>query len=145
MINSKEFSCVVLKEVTHLKTLSRIFDTVFEAETNSAEETPLIQNPSLCAIGAMYENTIVGGLVAYELPLLNGTKEMYLYDIAILPDFQRRGIGTMLIATLKDEAKQRGASTIFVEAEADDTAAVAFYRTLESEEIAVRHFNISIP
>lgn len=144
MSELKKISCVVLHDTSHLKTLSSIFGHVFETEAGVSETASQNLGPHLCAIGAMNDKDLVGGLVAYELPLINGPKEMYLYDIAVLPDFQRQGIGTMLIEGLKAEAKRRGVSTIFVEAEADDVGAVAFYRTLNCEEIAVNHFNISV-
>lgn len=86
-----------------------------------------------------------GGLSAHELPLISGAKEFYLYDIGVLPEYQKIGIGTGLINELKYEARSRDISTIFVEAEADDESAVAFYRSLDEEEFAVQHFNLSVP
>jgi len=136
----------IINSVKELAMLRSLLDTVFETESkeNKGFFDSFITNPSICAIGAFLDNKLVGGLVAYELLLLRGEKEFYLYDIAVLPIEQKKGIGTGLITTLIKEAKQRQVSTIFVEAEADDLGALAFYRSLMAEELAVRHFNIDV-
>ncbi len=148
MSGAQQIVCTVLKDTEQLQTLARIFETTFaEGEQSSHVSAMVVTYPEdshFCAIGAMCDDTLVGGLVAYELPLLKGTKEMYLYDIAVLPSHQQQGIGTLLIDALKDEARRRGVSTIFVEAEAEDVGAVAFYRSLLGEEITVHHFNIPV-
>ena len=96
------------------------------------------------ALAAYDDSQLVGGLVAYELRLVSGAVGFYLYDIAVDTAFRRRGIGKALIQELRAIAEKRGASTIFVEAEEDDTEAVDFYRSLGVEELRVRHFNIPL-
>lgn len=134
-----------LTTVQQLQQLRDLFNTVFETNNVFTQVVPhtIAENLALCAVGAICDSKIVGGLVAYELPQLSGEKELYLYDIAVLPSYQRSGIGKGLIQKLKEEAILRGASIIFVEAEADDSNAVAFYRSLNAEEVSVCHFNIS--
>ncbi len=137
-----------LSDLEEIRQLQKVFQNAFEG-SDSKKHLALVQKENhvdsdVCIIGAISDSRVIGGLVAYELRLLNGTKEMYLYDIAVLPEFQKKGIGTKLIDLLKEEGRRRGATTIFVEAEADDDTAVAFYRSLGEEELEVRHFNISI-
>lgn len=138
----------VLRKVVELEQLRALFATVFATQGVSAGEVvPQTVAPvgeGVCAIGAWVADDLVGGLIAYELPLLSGIKEMYLYDIAVLPAHQRQGIGTGLIAALKAEASVRGITTVFVDAEADDVEAVAFYRSLGVAELSVRHFTIPV-
>jgi ribosomal protein S18 acetylase RimI-like enzyme len=82
--------------------------------------------------------------IAFEMCPIHGSKELYLYDIAVHPNHQKQGIGTKLIELLREEAKARGVATIFVEAESEDAGAVAFYRKLGGEEVAVNHFNFNL-
>lgn len=136
----------VIETVEGLQKLHNVLSLAFETQSTTSENALSVISASkyICAIGALRDGEIVGGLISYELPLLKGEKELYLYDIGVLPTEQKKGIGRGLIKFLIEEAKKRGASTIFVEAEADDDGAVAFYRSLNVEELAVRHFNIPV-
>lgn len=129
-----------------LQKLVSIFDIVFEKKSDPDinDLKNIILNKSIINLGAFADDTLVGGLSAHELALISGNKEFYIYDIGVLSEYQKMGIGTGLINELKKEAKERGISTIFVEAEADDEGAVSFYRSLNEEEIIVRHFNIKV-
>jgi len=135
-----------IKNVEDLQKLVVVFNIVFEKNDNPSAEylNDLIINNTVLNLGAFVENSLVGGISAHELTLTSGIKEFYIYDIGVLPEYQKMGIGTGLIKELKKEAETRGISTIFVEAEADDEGAVAFYRSLNEEEIKVQHFNLSI-
>jgi aminoglycoside 3-N-acetyltransferase I len=145
-ISSSPLQLNVLNTAQELLQLRELFKLVFEStpKVDNVNLDAISSSPSIYALGAFLDTTLVGGLIAYELPLLNGTKEMYLYDIAVLPTYHRQGVGTGLINALKTEAASRGVTTIFVEAEDDDEEAVAFYRSLGGEEIGVRHFNIHV-
>jgi aminoglycoside 3-N-acetyltransferase I len=135
-----------LENINELRELSRVFALAFESGYTLTElylET-MLQNPMCVIFGAFSDQEIVGGLVAFEMMPMHGTKELYVYDIAVHPAYQRNGIGVKLVNALKDEAKVRGVGTIFVEAELEDKDAIAFYRAIGGEEIVVGHFNFKI-
>ncbi len=134
-------------QVSELMELHMLFDRVFEEENEGvtlAEAEVLVAREDICILVAHNSTNVVGGLVAYELPLLRGEKEYYLYDIAVDEAQQKQGIGTRLIEALKERARERGISTIFVDAEASDEGALTFYRSLKpcAGEAEVRHFTI---
>jgi aminoglycoside 3-N-acetyltransferase I len=104
----------------------------------------MLDNPACIIVGVTAEGKTIGGLVAFEMTPIHGTKELYIYDIAIHPDFQKQGLGKKLIETIKEEARARGVGTIFVEAEREDEGAVAFYRAIGGEEVKVNHFNFTL-
>ena len=135
-----------LTTVSELYALADVFARAFESAypLTDTYATQVVSDKRQCILGAWLDTTLVGGLVAYEMQPLHGTKEFYIYDIAVDPAHQKRGIGTMLLTQLESEARARGIGTICVEAEADDDGAVAFYRSLQGEEIAVRHFNFKV-
>lgn len=135
-----------IENINELRELSKVFALAFESEytlTGVYLET-MLQNPICVIFGAISDQEIVGGLVAFEMTPMHGTKELYVYDIAVHLAYQRKGIGAKIVNALKDEAKVRGVGTIFVEAELEDKDAVAFYRAIGGEEIVFGHFNFKI-
>lgn len=135
-----------LQSITELQELISVFSQAFESEYSTSETylKTVLENKAAIRLGAFSEQKIVGGLIAFEMTPIHGIKELYIYDIAVHPEYQKRGIGAKLIEHLKAEAKNRDIGTIFVEAESEDEGAVAFYRKIGGEEIAVNHFNFTV-
>ncbi len=129
-----------------LRALIAVFATSFETDYDVNDDYlhDMIANPSCLILGAAVEGKIVGGLVAFEMTPIHGDKELYLYDIAVHPEHQKKGIGTKLVEYLKTEAVARGVRTIFVEAESGDEGAVSFYRAVGGQELSVNHFNFKL-
>ena len=69
----------------------------------------------------------------------------YIYDLAVLKDFQRQGIGKSLVKHLKEYCKKEGFDEVFVQADRTDDYAVDFYRmTKPTNEEDVIHFYYSL-
>lgn len=64
-------------------------------------------------------------------PLLN------IHDIAVSPRFQRRGIGSALLAAVEAEARERGCCKITLEVLEGNVSAVAAYRKAGFEAYAL--------
>lgn len=64
--------------------------------------------------------------------------EAELLTIAVAPDQRRKGLGTELLRTVLDEARKRGAQTIFLEVAAGNLAALALYSAHGFGEVARR-------
>lgn len=91
----------------------------------------LLQRPGFWAIAAFVDGAIVGGITAHTLPLTNAeTSEIFVYDIAVRPDQQRKGVGRRLIGALREEAAAAGVTVLFVLADNEDAHALDFYRAL---------------
>lgn len=58
--------------------------------------------------GAEYHVVLCGGGAAGRLYVVRWTKEIRIMDIALLPEFRRRGIGSALLNDLIAEAKDSG-------------------------------------
>jgi aminoglycoside 3-N-acetyltransferase I len=83
------------------------------------------------AFAATDRGTIVGGLTAHTLMMTRFEgAEVFLYDIAVVADHQRRGIGRALIEALRREALNQGISTVFVPVDDEDVEALHFYTAL---------------
>lgn len=135
-----------IEKLDELKRLIQVFTLAFETEYNTTDKylENMLANKNMLTLAAFLEDEVIGGLVAFEMTPIHGTKELYIYDIAVHPKKQKQGVGSKLLDQLKLEAKEIGVGTIFVEAEADDTGAVAFYRAIGGEEIPVSHFNFNL-
>jgi aminoglycoside 3-N-acetyltransferase I len=64
----------------------------------------LLTRSDFWGLTAMYQDTVVGGLTAHTLMMTayEGA-EVFLYDIAVEPAYQRRGVGRRLIAALRTQ------------------------------------------
>lgn len=64
--------------------------------------------------------------------------EATLFNIAVHPDFQRRGLGRELLQHLIDELIQRDVMTLWLEVRASNLAAIELYRGFDFNEVTVR-------
>lgn len=135
-----------IERLEELKELMKVFSLAFELEYGTTDEylNKMLQNKMAVILAAFESDKIVGGLVAFEMTPIHGTKEFYIYDIAVHPEHQKKGVGSKIVEQIKEEARERGVGTIFVEAESEDEGAVAFYRAIGGEEVAVNHFNFKV-
>lgn len=148
-----QFLQLTSSHVEHFRHLLGVFARVFEEPETYHQHLPddaylrdFLDNESHHVLVALDESeTVIGGLVAYELQKFEqNRKEIYVFDLAVDVAFQRYGIATQLFGELKKLARQRGAYLIFVQADAVDEGAVAFYRSIASSELNARHFEIQV-
>jgi aminoglycoside 3-N-acetyltransferase I len=91
----------------------------------------LLGRSEFWAIAAFVGQDAIGGLTAHTLPMTrNASSEIFIYDLAVRRDHQRRGVGRELVAKLREEAAEIGVHDIFVPADNDDAHALDFYRAL---------------
>lgn len=107
---------------------------VFETTGTPLGDTYLDQilgRDDFWAFAAVVDGRVVGGLRAHVLPMTAAeTAELFLYDIAVRPEYQRQGLGRQLVAALRALGAAHGIAVMFVPAENEDTHALDFYRAL---------------
>jgi aminoglycoside 3-N-acetyltransferase I len=104
----------------------------------------LLRRDDFWAIAVLEDRKPVAGLTAFTLPLTRSeTAEVLIYDIAVQPTHQRRGIGGALVDTVKKLAAEAGIGTIWVPADNDDPHALEFYRAIGGRSTAVTIFTFS--
>jgi ribosomal-protein-alanine N-acetyltransferase len=64
--------------------------------------------------------------------------EAEILTIAVLPPWRRRGVGMRLLEAAMDSATKAGAETMFLEAAADNGAALALYQSKGFMRVGVR-------
>jgi len=137
-------------DLDDFKQLLHIFHEVFEMEDAvippDEHLRSILHTPTFTILLAKAGEHVVGGLTFHILPqYYTSIPQVYLYDLGVTNAWQRRGIGTMLIAALKDYCKKHGMEEFYVQADREDTPAVDFYRsTNPSREADVLHFSYSV-
>lgn len=64
--------------------------------------------------------------------------EATLFNLAVDPDFQRRGIGRELLTFLIAQLEERGIQTLWLEVRASNRPAIALYEQLDFNEVSLR-------
>ena len=134
-MNNKTFEIRKLasQDLAEFRSLIDLFNHVFEemqpVAASDSHLQRLLSSRAFIALAAFFENEVVGGLTAYELPMYqHDSSEILLYDLAVRPDFQRRGIGQGLIRHLKEYCSRQGIQEFFVLVHEEDEHAIEFYR-----------------
>jgi aminoglycoside 3-N-acetyltransferase I len=101
----------------------------------------LLRRDDLWAYAATCDGAVIAGMTAHTLVMtaFEGA-EIFLYDIAVSPVHQRRGVGRALIDRLRRDAIGHGVSAIFVPAEDEDAGAIEFYSALGGRPSHVTFF-----
>jgi aminoglycoside 3-N-acetyltransferase I len=132
------------EDLSTFNSLIEMFNLVFEEEPkirSEAHSLKLLGNKSFIAIAALAENQVVGGLTAYELPMVySDYSEIFVYDLAVKPEYQRMGIGKRLIQSLKEYCIKNGIKEFFVLAHEEDEHAIEFYRATGGKSEKVVNF-----
>ncbi len=119
-------------------------DTYTGAQPDTAYLERLLGSDHFIALAALLDNSVIGGLAAYELRKFERQRsEVYIYDLAVAAEHRRRGIATGLIEHLRTMAAARGAHVIFVQADLADAPAIELYTKLGTRE-DVLHFDIAV-
>jgi aminoglycoside 3-N-acetyltransferase I len=104
----------------------------------------LLARDDFWAISAQVDGEVVGGLTAHTLPMTRAERsEVLVYDIAVSPEHQRRGVGRGLVDELRQLVAAEGIDEVFVPVHNDDAHALDFYRALRGEPAPVTIFTFS--
>ena len=124
--------------------LFQLFADVFEEDYHALSLPYLSQlliRADFWVLAAFLDDGIVGGITAHRLPMTRAeVSELFIYDLAVAVDHQRKGIGRALVAQLRDAAAAEGIDTAFVPADNEDTYALDFYRAIGGTESPVTFF-----
>lgn len=140
---------LVTRRLTHhdadlARRLFALMADVF-GEAQDPLSTPYLSRLLACerfwAIAALDGDRLLGGLTAHTLPMTRTeASEVFIYDIAVRVDRQRRGVGRALVAALRDACGAQGIDVVFVPADDADTHALDFYRALGGAPSPVTFF-----
>ena len=145
-----DIKIVTADNLNELKELILVFENVFEMENfkmpNDNHLQGLLNKETFVAIVAKTQCKVIAGLTVYVLDQYSSEKPLaYIYDLAVLTEYQRIGIGKKLIAFTTDFCKQKGFEEVFVQADVVDDYALDFYRsTVPTNEEQVIHYSYNL-
>ncbi|MGC3947211.1 MAG: GNAT family N-acetyltransferase [Chryseolinea sp.] len=132
-------------DTTSFRRLLEIFADVFGmADFHHPSDEHLervLQDESFFTFVASISDAIVGGITCYVLsPYYSTAPYVYIFDLAVLPQFQRLGFGNRLVQAVIQHSRKLGAEEVFVQADDIDEHALAFYRAIGGISAKVTHF-----
>lgn len=120
---------------------------VFDEESEPLDDAyleRLLRREDFWAIAAFAGEDVVGGITAHALPMTRtASTELFIYDIAVRADHQRKGVGRLLMTALREEAASLGIRDVFVAADNEDAHALDFYRALGGVPAPVTFFSFT--
>lgn len=136
-------------DVEGLLELIKLYQTVFEMEPfeypSRSYLERILKNDNTIFLVASFKEDIIAGLTAHQLPSTYfEAHEVYVYDLAVHPDHQRKGIGTQLMEELKRISCQKGDKEIFLQADIEDAYAIDFYKKIGGVPENVIHFSFQL-
>jgi ribosomal protein S18 acetylase RimI-like enzyme len=120
-----------------IRTMS-IGDLPAVAELDAQAFMPLWQNPLDALERALPQATSATvleddqGLVGYQISTANPFGA-HLARLAVRPDVQRRGLGSLLVADLIQRLKEKGVARLTVNTQSDNDASLALYKKMGFE------------
>ena len=91
----------------------------------------LLARADFWALVAVEGDDPVGGITAHVLPMTRSpSRELFVYDVAVRDDRQRRGIGRAMLVELVAQAGREGIESVFVAVADEDVHAMDFYRAV---------------
>jgi aminoglycoside 3-N-acetyltransferase I len=122
--------------------MNQVFEVAGEELSDGYVERLLVRK-DFWALGAFVDDRVVGGVTAHELPMTRAEHgELFVYDLAVLPELQRHGIGGLLVRTLVQQAAEHDIDVVFVPADNDDDHALAFYEAIGGRPAAVTMYDL---
>ena len=123
----------------------RVFETNHKPSADNEQLLSLLKDEKFFAIAAFDKGRIIGGLSVYKLDQYYSSRPLaYIYDLAVLDEYQRQGIGAALINFTRSFCRDAGYEALFVQAEKADAGALDFYRATEATEQEVVHFTYDL-
>ena len=135
-----------------MRALNRLFGRAFNDAENYFSHPPshgylerLLAKDHVIARAALIDESVVGGLIAYELEKFEQERrEIYIYDLAVTEAYRRQGLASALILKLREIAVAKKAWIIYVQADYGDSPAINLYEKFGQCEDFM-HFDISVP
>jgi aminoglycoside 3-N-acetyltransferase I len=102
----------------------------------------LLARADFWAFAAVEGDEPVGGITAHVLPMTRSpSRELFVYDVAVREDRQRRGIGRAMLVELVAQAGREGLESVFVAVADEDVHAMDFYRAVGGSAAPVTMFS----
>ncbi|MEQ9815570.1 MAG: GNAT family N-acetyltransferase [Azospirillaceae bacterium] len=110
--------------------LGNVAEDVFDASIRLDRLAAYVAQPGHVMAIAVADGVVVGQARAVVHRNPDEADQLYVDNLGVAPDHQRRGVATALLRLLLEEGRRRGCAGFWVATEADNAEAIAFYRSL---------------
>ena len=124
---------ILVLDDSHLEAVAHI-ETLCFSSPWTAKSLKLLLRDGNFALVAMEGEVVVG----YVGVLLIPPDEFEITNVAVHPDFRRRGVGEALMRALSEKVFAEGQARISLEVRASNEAAIALYRKLGFSSCGLR-------
>lgn len=136
----REIKLLEPDDVALARELFQYFHVEFESENApllAADHLEyILQQEHFRVFIASEDGQLAGGVSAYQLLGSDYLHpELFIYDVAIKPEFRRKKIGTELMKFIRNWCRKHRIKEMFVFADAEDEHAVKFYKSVPGCEI----------
>lgn len=103
-----------------------------EAECFPEDALPLyyimhfLESPEFITLVTAQEGRIIGYVTA-RVENFEGKCMGHIYSIAVKPEYRRKRVGSILLKTVEENLRKRGAKVCYLEARKDNAVAINFY------------------
>jgi ribosomal-protein-alanine N-acetyltransferase len=119
-----EHDLLEIVEIEQLSALSAWGWNAYHKELQSPEDViMLVARTETARPTSSHEHAVAGFIISRLV-----TDELHINNVAIRPQFRRRGIATQLLEAVLREGRRNGARLAFLEVRSGNTAAQGFYR-----------------
>ncbi|RJS50291.1 GNAT family N-acetyltransferase [Bacillus sp. PK3_68] len=144
-----EYRKLAIGDKSSFSKLVLLFNKEFESQdlnyVNDKNIRNLIAKPDFICFVAFIGDEVVGGLTGYELLMYDQEgSSMYLYDLAVDKNYQRRGIGSNLVGELMDYCRSKDIKGLFVQADVEDQHAIEFYNKIGGDDSETVQFSFHL-
>ena len=109
----------------HIPALAALEDVCFSTPWTAQGLAEELENPQAHFLTALVGETVAGYIGVQEI-----CGEGYVTNVAVLPEYRRRGIGRALLCAAIDGARARGCAFLTLEVRPSNTGAIRMYESL---------------
>lgn len=128
---------------------SRVLDSVAPDVFDHAVEPRFVdaffRDPRSMIAVAIDDGVVVGMATAFTYVHPDKPRQLFINEVGVAPPYQRRGLGSALVAALLERAKQMGCVEAWVATEEENTPARLLYQSLGGKEDAARAVVYTFP
>jgi ribosomal protein S18 acetylase RimI-like enzyme len=118
--------------------LNRVAVDVFDEPIVPERLATYLENPANLLIVAVTNGVVIGQVAAVLHHHPDKPADLYIDEVGVTPEHQRRGIATRLMEEIVTWGKTLGCEEVWLGTEIDNTAARALYvRYAEAQEIVI--------
>ncbi len=125
--------------------LNNYDEDIFDEKIDTLRLAALLKEQSSILLVAVNEGSVIGQVLAAIHRHPDKPTELYIDDLGVSENFQRRGIATRLLEKLFTIGVERGCEEIWVATEPENEPAIKFYNSLhlEARKVMVFEGNLS--